>query len=37
MTDSKTKQIYSFAWSPEGKLLILARGAATNVLIRDFK
>src|SRR5688572_3108232 len=38
LTDFKTEQIYSFAWSPDGKQLVLARGTTTSdvVLIKDF-
>ena len=39
LTDFKTDQIYNFAWSRDGKQLILARGTTTSdvVLIKDFK
>jgi Tol biopolymer transport system component len=39
LTDFKTDQIYNFAWSPDGKRLVLARGTTTSdvVLIRDFR
>lgn len=39
LTDFKTEQIYSFAWSPDGKQLVLARGTTTSdvVLIKDFR
>ncbi len=39
LTDFKTDQIYNFAWSQDGKQLILARGTTTSdvVLIKDFK
>ncbi|MEK6325269.1 MAG: protein kinase [Acidobacteriota bacterium] len=39
LTDFKTDQIYNFAWSPDGKQLVLARGTTTSdvVLIRDFR
>lgn len=39
LTDFKTDQIYNFAWSPDGKQLVLARGTTTSdvVLIKDFK
>jgi len=39
LTDFKTEQIYNFAWSPDGKQLVLARGTTTSdvVLMRDFR
>ena len=39
LTDFKTDQIYNFAWSRDGKQLVLARGTTTSdvVLIRDFE
>ncbi len=39
LTDFKTEQIYNFAWSSDGKNLVLARGTTTSdvVLIRDFR
>jgi Tol biopolymer transport system component len=39
LTDFRSDQIFSFAWSPDGKQLALARGTETSdvVLIRDFK
>ena len=38
LTDFKTDQIYNFAWSPDGKQLVLARGTTTSdvVLIGNF-
>jgi Tol biopolymer transport system component len=37
MTDFKTGQIFNFAWSADGKNILLARGAINNdlILIRD--
>jgi TolB protein len=39
LTDFKTDQIYNFAWSADGKNLVLSRGTTTSdvVLIKDFK
>ncbi|MEO7658069.1 MAG: DPP IV N-terminal domain-containing protein [Pyrinomonadaceae bacterium] len=39
LTDFKTEQIYNFAWSRDGKQLVLARGTTTSdvVLIKDFR
>ena len=39
LTDFKTDQIYNFAWLPDGKQLVLARGTTTSdvILIRDFE
>jgi hypothetical protein len=39
LTDFKTDQTFSFAWSRDGKLLALARGTQTSdvVMITDFK
>jgi len=39
LTEFKTEQIYNFAWSPDGKQLVLARGTTTSdvVLIKDFR
>ncbi|MFN2413116.1 MAG: hypothetical protein ABR535_08720, partial [Pyrinomonadaceae bacterium] len=39
LTDFKTESITSFAWSPDGKQLVLARGTTTSdvVLVSNFK
>ena len=39
LTDFKTEQIYNFAWSVDGKRLVLARGTTTSdvLLIKDFR
>jgi eukaryotic-like serine/threonine-protein kinase len=39
LTKFKTEQIYNFAWSADGKTLVLARGTTTSdaVLIRNFR
>ncbi|MEJ7847837.1 MAG: DPP IV N-terminal domain-containing protein [Pyrinomonadaceae bacterium] len=39
LTDFKTEQIYNFAWSADGKQLVLARGTTTSdvLLISNFK
>jgi Tol biopolymer transport system component len=39
LTDFKTDQTFSFAWSRDGKVLALARGTQTSdvVMITDFK
>jgi serine/threonine protein kinase len=39
LTEFKADQIYNFAWSPDGKQLVLARGTTTSdvLLIKDFR
>ncbi|MGI8838077.1 MAG: DPP IV N-terminal domain-containing protein, partial [Pyrinomonadaceae bacterium] len=39
LTDFKTDKIYNFAWSGDGKQLVLSRGMTTSdvVLIKDFR
>ncbi|HEV8336717.1 MAG TPA: protein kinase [Candidatus Polarisedimenticolia bacterium] len=39
ITDSKTGQIFSYDWSPDGRHLILSRGQVTSdvILITDFR
>jgi Tol biopolymer transport system component len=39
LTNFTSEQIYSFAWSPDGKQLAAARGATSSdiVLIRNFR